>query len=78
LPTPVEVLTLIADRLEEADISTGYIVQTWGEAATNPAVRSTANEFYASAFDFLREYVTLWLTADQGVEIARAHEQAEN
>lgn len=76
LPTPAEVMTLISQRLGAAEVSTGWIVQTWGEAATNPAVRSVANEFYVNAFDFLREYLTVWLTTDQGVDLRSAREQA--
>lgn len=76
LPTPAEVMTLIAQRMDAAEVSTGWIVQTWGEAATNPAVRTVANEFYSSASDFLREYLTVWLTTSQGVDLRSAREQA--
>lgn len=76
LPTPAEVMTLIAQRMNSAEVSTGWIVQTWGEAATNPAVRTVANEFYTSASDFLREYLTVWLTTAQCVDLRSAREQA--
>lgn len=76
LPDPAEVMTLIAKRMDESDVSPGYIVQVWGEAATNPTVRRIANEFYTNALDFLREYLTIWLTASQGVDLRRARKQA--
>ncbi|MFJ2301053.1 TetR/AcrR family transcriptional regulator [Oerskovia paurometabola] len=76
LPTPAAVMALIAQRMDSAEVSTGWIVQTWGEAATNPAVRTVANEFYTSASDFLREYLTVWLTTAQGVDLRSAREQA--
>lgn len=76
LPSPTGVMTLIAARLNESDVSPGYIVQVWGEAATNPTVRSIANEFYHSAFDFLREYLTVWLTTSQDIDLRGAREQA--
>ncbi|WP_240761915.1 TetR/AcrR family transcriptional regulator, partial [Micrococcus luteus] len=31
LPSPTAVMTLIATRLNESDVSPGYIVQVWGE-----------------------------------------------
>ena len=69
-------MTLIVQRMDAAGVSTGWIVQTWGEAATNPAVRRVANEFYVSAFDFLREYLTIWLTTSQAIDLRSAREQA--
>lgn len=76
LPAPAEVIALIAQRMAIAEVSSGWIVQTWGEAATNPAIRGIANEFYASAFDILREYLTVWLTTRQGVDLRSARERA--
>ena len=76
LPSPRELIALIAVRIGQADVSSGFIVQVWGEAATNATVRQTANEVYAHALDFLREYVTVWLTTSQGIELRRAREQA--
>lgn len=67
---------LIAQHMDAAEVSTGWIVQTWGEAATKPAVRSVANEFYTSAVDFLREYLTIWFTTSQGIDLPSAREQA--
>ncbi|MET4224596.1 TetR/AcrR family transcriptional regulator [Oerskovia enterophila] len=76
LPSPPEVMTLIANRMDQNEVSCGYIVQVWGEAATNPTVRAIANEFYTSAYDFLREYLTVWLTTGQGLDLRRAHKDA--
>ncbi|MDR0417120.1 MAG: TetR/AcrR family transcriptional regulator [Propionibacteriaceae bacterium] len=76
LPSPAEVMILIAHRLDQTDVSFGNIVQVWGEAAANPTVHAIANEVYASAFDFLREYLAIWLTANQGLDLASVRDQA--
>lgn len=76
LPSPAEVMTLITEGVSTSEVSSGYIVQVWGEAATNATVRGIANQVYASAFDFLREYLSVWLTTTQAVELRRARERA--
>lgn len=76
LPSPAEVLQLIVDRIPTAGINPGLIVQLWGEAVTNPAVRQTANRAFTHARDTLSQYFTLWLTNHEGVDLKLAREQA--
>jgi AcrR family transcriptional regulator len=76
LPQPSQVMALLAEGMSRSEVSAGYIVQVWGEAATNLAVRRIANEFYSSAYDFFRDYLTVWLTTSASVELRRAREQA--
>lgn len=78
LPNPSEVITIIADRITAADVSPGFIVQVWGEAVTNAAIRETANEVYIHALGFLREYVTVWLTSGQGADLRTARKHASS
>jgi AcrR family transcriptional regulator len=76
LPSPPEVMALIAEGMQKSEVSSGYIVQVWGEAATNATVRRIANEFYSSASEFLREYLTVWLTTRQSLELRQARVRA--
>lgn len=76
LPNLDEVLGFITERIAHADVSSGLIVQVWSEAVTNTAVRQIANEVYTHALGFLREYVTIWLTASEGIDLRQAREQA--
>lgn len=61
LPTPSELIAQITDRIASAEVSTGFIVQVWAEAITNPSVHDAANEVYGGAFEFLRSYSARWL-----------------
>lgn len=76
IPTPGELMALITERIAQAEVPTGFIVQVWAEAITNPAVHDTANEVYTTAFEFFREYATLWLSTGGGLDVRQAHAQA--
>lgn len=76
LPSEGDVLLLIAEGIRVADVSPGLIVQVWGEAATNPSVRETANDVYAEALHFLREYSATWLVTNRGLASSEAEAQA--
>jgi AcrR family transcriptional regulator len=65
-PDPDRVIGLIAERVATGDVPSGLIAQCWGEAATNPQVRATANEVYARALAMLSDYAVNWLTASRG------------
>ncbi|SJN12900.1 Transcriptional regulator, TetR family [Leucobacter sp. 7(1)] len=62
LPTPPELIAQITERISSAEVPTGFIVQVWAEAITNPSVHDAANEVYGGAFEFLRSYSARWLT----------------
>lgn len=76
LPTHGELMALITARIEQAEVPTGFIVQIWAEAITNPKVHTAANEVYANAFEFFREYATLWLSTSGGLDVRQARSQA--
>lgn len=76
LPSPSRVIELISERLKDSDISTGLIVQISGEAVANPVVREAANEVYTHALGFLREYITVWLTTSENLDLRTARERA--
>ena len=76
LPSPEQLLTLITERITQTDVPTGFIVQVWAEAVTNPIVRGAANEVYAGAFEFFREYAALWLSTGGGLDPRQARAQA--
>lgn len=67
LPDAGGILRFITKGIGQAEVSPGFIVQVWGEAATNPDVRATTNEVYAEALGFLRDYATRWLTESRGI-----------
>ncbi|MDR8018253.1 TetR/AcrR family transcriptional regulator [Nesterenkonia aerolata] len=76
LPRPELLITLITERIAQTNVPTGFIVQVWAEAVTNPVVHNAANEVYAEAFEFFREYVVLWLSTGGGLDPRQARAQA--
>ncbi|GAA2837615.1 TetR/AcrR family transcriptional regulator [Kribbella solani] len=76
LPAPARLITLITEQIAQAEMPTGFIVQVWAEAVTNPTVRAAANEVYTVAFEFVREYATRWLSTGGGLDPRQAHTQA--
>ncbi|MCC6497641.1 MAG: TetR/AcrR family transcriptional regulator [Propionibacteriaceae bacterium] len=78
LPDPIAVIGQIAERMKSSNISTGFIVQVWGEAVANPVVRDVANEVYTHALAFLRECITVWLTTTQSLDLRTARERSSS
>lgn len=76
LPAPERLMALISEQIVQAEVPTGFIVQVWAEAITNPAVRDAANEVYTAAFEFFREYAALWLSTGGGLDPRQARTQA--
>lgn len=72
LPAPDELIAHVVEGLAQAEVPTGFIVQVWSEAITNPAVHSAANDAYADAFQFLREYAFMWLSTGGGLDVRQA------
>lgn len=76
LPSPQELVALIAERIPQAGAPAGFMVQVWGEAVTNSDLRELANEVYAKAFEVLREYATLWFATAEGMDVRQARSHA--
>jgi AcrR family transcriptional regulator len=76
LPAPEQLMALITEQIAQAEVPTGFIVQVWAEAITNPAARDAANEVYTAAFEFFREYAALWLSTGGGLDPRQARIQA--
>lgn len=72
LPAPDELIAHVVEGLAQAEVPTGFIVQVWSEAIANPAVHSAANDVYADAFQFLREYAFMWLSTGGGLDVRQA------
>jgi AcrR family transcriptional regulator len=75
-PDPDQVIGLIAERVAAGEVPAGLIAQCWGEAATNPQVRGTANEVYGRALAMLREYAVNWLAGSRGLSRTAAEDLA--
>lgn len=75
LPRPRQAVTLIAESIDGSVAAPGFIVQLWGEAVINPAVRGAANQFHTNLLRVLCDYLITWLTS-QGIKSRAAHERA--
>lgn len=76
IPSPTELVDLISTSIATAQIPSGMIVQIWGEAATNPDVRTAVNLVYTRALEVLREYYVLWLTTGEGASLPSAQQRS--
>jgi AcrR family transcriptional regulator len=76
LPAPERLMALVTEQIAQAEVPTGFIVQVWAEAITNPTARDAANEVYTAAFEFFRDYAALWLSSEGGFDPRQARLQA--
>lgn len=75
-PSQEELLHAVGAGVRGSEVTPGFIVQVWGEAATNAEVRAMINTLYADALGFLGEYSVRWLTESRGLTPAAAAAEA--
>lgn len=72
IPAPAAIVRTLVAELEREVENLRAVVQLWGEAMTDPAIRELAATIYHRMSSVLNDYLTVWHVQAHGEPAARA------
>jgi AcrR family transcriptional regulator len=76
MPEPARVIHMLLDGLIASVGQPAVLVQVWGEAATDPALRTLCVEIFASLRNALTAYLAQWQQVEHGMSATEARHVA--
>lgn len=76
LPEPAEVARILLDGLVGSIGQPAVLIQVWGEAATDPALRALCSDIFTQLRNALASYLARWNHAEHGMSEAEARRAA--
>lgn len=67
VPPPDEALQRLFDDLPDGFVGDGLVLQLWAEAVTNQRIRVLARRMMDELYDAAADYLTAWLSHEQGM-----------
>lgn len=77
MPGPADLIRAIADGLDRDGISTGLLVQLWGESVTDPVFQGLVEELFAALALQMRDQLRRWGASVRGLASDEAEAWAD-